>query len=235
MVLNSIMLVYIIRKGEDIFIYIVNNMSKIANMLNMVNLLKDGKIHNMKEIAKQIEVSPRMIKQYKNELEQAGIYIDSKRGISGGYSLNSELNNIDVGLTSQELIKLKEMESYFDKEKEFKEIIKKIFNSYEKNISSDNSNKINKIIETGKLQIEDVYIKIRKAINGRNKVFIKFFSNESGVSERVIHPSEMFYYLDEWYVAAFCEKKHAIRLFKLNDILEYKVLNEKYENFDIKK
>lgn len=235
MVLNSIMLVYIIREGEDIFIYIVNNMSKIANMLNMVNLLKDGKIHNMKEIAKQIEVSPRMIKQYKNELEQAGIYIDTKRGISGGYSLNSELNNIDVGLTSQELIKLKEMESYFDKEKEFKEIIKKIFNSYEKNISSDNSNKINKIIETGKLQIEDVYIKIRKAINGRNKVFIKFFSNESGVSERVIHPAEMFYYLDEWYVAAFCEKKQAIRLFKLNDILEYKVLNEKYENFDIKK
>ena len=233
--LNSIMLVYIIKKGEDIFIYIVNNMSKIANMLNMVNLLKDGKIHNMKEIAKQIEVSPRMIKQYKNELEQAGIYIDSKRGISGGYSLNSELNNIDVGLTSQELIKLKEMESYFDKEKEFKEIIKKIFNSYEKNISSDNSNKINKIIETGKLQIEDVYIKIRKAINGRNKVFIKFFSNESGVSERVIHPAEMFYYLDEWYVAAFCEKKQAIRLFKLNDILEYKVLNEKYENFEIKK
>ena len=38
------------------------------------------------------------------------------------------------------------MESYFDKEKEFKEIIKKIFNSYEKNISSDNSKKIHKII-----------------------------------------------------------------------------------------
>lgn len=64
MVLNSIMLVYIIWKGEDIFIYIVNYMSKVANMLNMVNLLKDGKIHNMKEIAGQIEVSPRMIKQF---------------------------------------------------------------------------------------------------------------------------------------------------------------------------
>lgn len=235
MVLNSIMLVYIIEKGEDIFIYIVNYMSKVANMLNMVNLLKDGKIHTMKEIAEQIEVSPRMIKQYKNELEQAGIYIDSKRGISGGYSLNSELNNIDVGLTSQELIKLKKMESYFDKEKEFKEIIKKIFNSYEKNISLDNSKKINKIIETGKLHIEDAYMKIRKAINSRNKVYIKFFSNESGVSERIIHPAEMFYYLDDWYVAAFCEKKKNIRLFKLNDILDYKVLDEKYENLEIKK
>lgn len=95
-------------------------MSKVANMLNMVNLLKDGKIHNMKEIAEQIEVSPRMIKQYKNELEQAGIYIDSKRGISGGYSLNSELNNIDVGLTSQELIKLKKWRVILIKRKNLK-------------------------------------------------------------------------------------------------------------------
>ena len=29
-------------------------MSKVANMLNMIQILKDGKIHNMKEIAKQI-------------------------------------------------------------------------------------------------------------------------------------------------------------------------------------
>ena len=210
-------------------------MSKVANMLNMVNVLKDGKIHNMKDIAEQIEVSPRMIKQYKNELEQAGIYIDSKRGIYGGYFLNEELNNIDVGLTSQELMKLKEMEGYFDKNKDFKEIIRKIYNSYEKNVIKDNSKKINKIIETGKFDLKNVYINMRKAINGRNKVNIKYFSNESGLSERVIHPAEMFYYLDEWYVASFCEKKNAIRLFKLNDIKKYEILDEKYENFEIKK
>lgn len=210
-------------------------MSKVANMLNMIGILKDGKVHNMKEIAEQIEVSPRMIKQYKNELEQAGIYIDSRRGIYGGYSLNDELNNIDVGLTSQELTKLKEMEVYFSKKEDFKEIIEKIYNSYIKNIDTINSKKINRIIETGKLNLKDIYINIRKAINLRNKVYINYFSNESGVSERVIHPAEMFYYLNDWYVAAFCEKKNAIRLFKLNDILKYEVLDEKYENFEIKK
>lgn len=210
-------------------------MSKVANMLNMLRILKDGKKHNMKDIADQIEVSPRMVKQYKNELEQAGIYIDSKRGIYGGYFLNDELNNIDVGLTSQELIKLKEMESYFDRNNDFKEIIRKIFNSYEKNIIEDNSKKINRITETGKLDLKNIYMNMRKAINGRNKVDIKYFSYESGVSQRVIHPAEMFYYLDEWYVAAFCEKKNAIRLFKLNDIIRYEVLDKKYENFEIKK
>ena len=95
-------------------------MSKVANMLNMLRILKDGKKHKMKDISEQIEVSPRMVKQYKNELEQAGIYIDSKRGVYGGYSLNDELNNIDVGLTSHELTKLKEMESYFDRNNDFK-------------------------------------------------------------------------------------------------------------------
>lgn len=210
-------------------------MSKFANMLNMINILKDGKIHNMKDIAEQIEVSPRMIKQYKNDLEQAGIYINSKRGIYGGYSLNEELNNINVGLTSKELMKLKEMEMHFDNDTDFKEIIDKIFNCYEKNILQDNSKKINRIIKTGKLELKNIYINIRKAINEKNKVNIKYYSKESGVSERIIHPAEMFYYLDEWYVASFCEKKNAIRLFKLNDIIKYEVLDEKYENFEIKK
>lgn len=85
------MLVYIIKRGEDIFKYIVNYMSKVANILNMVNVLKDGKIHNMKDIAERIEVSPRMIKQYKNELEQAGIYIYSKKGINI-YTFNNSVN-----------------------------------------------------------------------------------------------------------------------------------------------
>lgn len=192
-------------------------------------------MHNMKELAEQIEVSPRMIKQYKNELEQAGIYIDSKRGIYGGYSLNSELNTIDVGLTSQELVQLKEIEKYFDNKKEIRRIIRKISNSYEKNTKLDNSKKIKKIIETGKLELEEIYINIRKAINGRNKVYIEYFSKASGISKRVIHPAEMFFYLNEWYVAAFCERKGAIRLFKLNDILEYKILDEVYDNFEIKR
>lgn len=35
-------------------------------------------------------------------------------------------------------------------------------------------------------------------------------------------------YIDKWYIAAFCELRKEIRLFKLDNILEYEVLNEKY-------
>lgn len=210
-------------------------MSKVANMLKMIKILKDEKIHNMKDLAEKIEISPRMVKQYKNELEQAGIYIESKRGINGGYSLNKELNNIDIGLTYQELIKLKEIEQYFNDDQDFKKIIGKIIESYEKNINEADLKKINKIQELGKINLKDTYLSLRKAINRKNKVKIKYYSNDSGLNDRIIHPAEMFYYLEEWYVAAFCEKRNAIRLFKLNDIQEYEILDDKYENFELKK
>lgn len=210
-------------------------MSKVANMLKMIKILKDEKIHNMKDIAEKIEISPRMVKQYKNELEQAGIYIESKRGINGGYSLNKELNNIDIGLTYQELIKLKEIEQYFNDDQDFKKIIGKIIESYEKNINEADLKKINRIQDLGKINLKDTYLSLRKAINRKNKVKIKYYSNDSGLNDRVIHPAEMFYYLEEWYVAAFCEKRNAIRLFKLNDIQEYEILDDKYEKFEFKK
>ena len=210
-------------------------MSKVANMLKMIKILKDEKIHNMKDIAEKIEISPRMVKQYKNELEQAGIYIESKRGINGGYSLNKELNNIDIGLTYQELIKLKEIEQYFNENQDFKKIIGKIIESYEKNINEADLKKINRIQELGKINLKDTYLSLRKAINRKNKVKIKYYSNDAGLNDRVIHPAEMFYYLEEWYVAAFCEKRNAIRLFKLNDIQEYEILDDKYEKFEFKK
>ena len=204
-------------------------------MLKMIKILKDEKIHNMKDMAEKIEISPRMVKQYKNELEQAGIYIESKRGINGGYSLNKELNNIDIGLTYQELIKLKEIEQYFNENQDFKKIIGKIIESYEKNINEADLKKINRIQELGKINLKDTYLSLRKAINRKNKVKIKYYSNDFGSNDRVIHPAEMFYYLEEWYVAAFCEKRNAIRLFKLNDIQEYEILDDKYEKFEFKK
>ena len=47
-------------------------MSKVANILNMLQILKDKDIHSLSSLAEKLEVSERMIRQYKSELEQAG-------------------------------------------------------------------------------------------------------------------------------------------------------------------
>lgn len=159
-------------------------MSKVANMLNMLQMLKDGEIHSIKELAEKLEVSERMIRQYKLELEQAGIYLKSTTGKYGGYMLEPDNNFLKI----------------------------------------DDAKK------------EEMYFEMKRAIKSRNKVEIKFKSVNSGITTRVIHPAELFCYLDSWYVAAYCELRKEIRLFKLKDIKSYKILVEKYgENLKIKK
>ena len=41
-------------------------------------ILKDKKIHSIQSLAEKLEVSERMIRQYKNELEEAGIHLMKK-------------------------------------------------------------------------------------------------------------------------------------------------------------
>ena len=105
-------------------------MSKIANMLNMLQILKDGNIHSIFELSNRLEVSERMIRQYKMELEQAGIYLKSVTGKYGGYRIDK--NN-----------------SFFDIHNEVK---------------------------------EKMYIVMKKAISGKNKVKIKYNSINSGIT-----------------------------------------------------
>lgn len=66
-------------------------MSKLSNTITLLRLLQNGRKYSIKELAEKIEVSPRMIREYKTELEYAGIFIESIRGPYGGYYLNQNI------------------------------------------------------------------------------------------------------------------------------------------------
>lgn len=201
-------------------------MSKVANMLNMVKILEDGKIHTIQDLADELEVSTRMIRIYKQELEQAGIYIQGKQGINGGYILDNMKSTIDIGLTGEEIYQLKNM-----KKNELDEaIINKIIKAYITNEHRKDNTKSKQLMP----EFTEIYKDFRLAINNRNKIFIEFKSVNSGKTKRIIHPAELFTYLNNLYVAAFCELRNEIRLFKLNDIISYKILDKKYEEVNLK-
>ena len=80
-------------------------MSKLSNILIMLQLLQNKKKYSIRELSERLEVSPRMIRQYKDELELAGIYIETIYGPYGGYVLNQDIkipekfikpNNINI-------------------------------------------------------------------------------------------------------------------------------------------
>jgi predicted DNA-binding transcriptional regulator YafY len=66
-------------------------MSKISNVILMLQYLENGRKYNIKELSEKLEVSERMVRVYKEELEKAGIYIDTIMGPYGGYVLNQSI------------------------------------------------------------------------------------------------------------------------------------------------
>ena len=66
-------------------------MSKLSNTLTMLQLLSTGRKYSIKELSTILEVTPRMIRVYKEDLEKAGIYIDTIMGPYGGYVLKQEI------------------------------------------------------------------------------------------------------------------------------------------------
>ena len=66
-------------------------MSKISNVITMMELLSSGRKYSIKELSEKLEVSERMIRLYKEELDKSGIYIDSIMGPYGGYVLNQSI------------------------------------------------------------------------------------------------------------------------------------------------
>ena len=66
-------------------------MSKISNIITMLELLQSGRKYSISELSNKLEVSKRMIRLYKEDLEKAGIYLDTIMGPYGGYVLNQSI------------------------------------------------------------------------------------------------------------------------------------------------
>ncbi|NCB48074.1 MAG: HTH domain-containing protein [Clostridia bacterium] len=86
-------------------------MSKVSNCIKFLKVLGNGRKMNIAEISKVLEVSPRMIRQYKQDLELAGYNIETISGRYGGYVINSQkTKNFDKFLDIYDLQLLESIE-----------------------------------------------------------------------------------------------------------------------------
>ena len=200
-------------------------MSKVSNVITMLELLQKGKKYSINELSNKLEVSERMIRVYKEDLEKAGIYIDTIMGPYGGYVLNQRVR------TPIRKFKLKDAEllnTYITQEKDEKKKEElSILQDKIKGVyigSKQEEQELNLKDENGKK-----YNLLTRAIKEKRKVKILYYSYGKGENERIIDPIEMFLFQEGWYCAAFCEKKQDIRHFELKRIIKYELLNEKYE------
>lgn len=192
-------------------------MGKVSNILYMIDLLNTGNIYTIKELSKEIGVSERMIRYYREEISKNGIAIESFKGPGGGYFLIDRLKNyININKYDIKLLEnifdilRKDNYRYLDKYEEFLDKIKKM-----RTISEEKSKYITNI---NLKKPDNILSLIKDTIIREDKLKIIYLDIDGSRLIRTIHPLELFKYHEEYYVTAFCELRNDIRHFELKRI-----------------
>ncbi len=199
-------------------------MTKLSNTLLMLQYLQSGRKYSVKELSEKLEVSERQVRCYKEDLEKAGIYVDTIMGPYGGYVLNQSIR----------------MPVRRFRKKDYELLDKYIANEEDENIKEKLTllqDKIKGVYAGSKQESQELNLKdetltkynlLTRAIKERRKVFIRYYSYNKGENDRTICPAEMFLFQDGWYVAAFCLVKKDIRHFELKRIIKIELLDETF-------
>ena len=191
-------------------------MSKVSNVLLMLQYLENGRKYSIKELSEKLEVSERMVRVYKEDLEKAGIYIDTIKGPYGGYVLSQSVRIPPRRFQKEDVTFLKNIKVPEEDQETFRDIIGKI-----EGVSELQEEKVIVPEET-----KNYYNALTKAMKEHRKVKINYYSYVHGNQDRVIHPLDMFYYQSGWGCAAYCEKKKDLRHFELKRINSITLLDE---------
>lgn len=219
-------------------------MGKIGAALNMVMLLQNNGKMKIEEIARELEVSNRQVQEYKSELEQAGIFINSQSGKYGGYSIAPGSRYLSIPVRDMDLSILDRVSDFLTKSNnmysdEYKNSINRIKSNFKKREYIDEQVKYFYIYPGSSVNKEKeikLCEQISDAYSMKKKIGIGYKSIKSGESERVLHPYGIYNYEGDTYLIAYCEKRKEVRDFKLCRISKLNIMDEKYKidkDFDI--
>lgn len=196
------------------------DMGKIGAALNMVMLLQNNGKMKIEEIARELEVSNRQVQEYKSELEQAGIFINSQSGKYGGYSIAPGSRYLSIPVRDMDLSILDRVSDFLTKSNnmysdEYKNSINRIKSNFKKREYIDEQVKYFYIYPGSSVNKEKeikLCEQISDAYSMKKKIGIGYKSIKSGESERVLHPYGIYNYEGDTYLIAYCENRKEVRI-----------------------
>lgn len=204
---------------------------KVERLLGLLSILAStGKI-TVQELADRFEVSKRTIFRDLDTLNQAGIPIVSYPGIGGGVAIvegyKVKSNVLSTGDTEKIFTALSALKS-IDGDASITSLIAKIVPEKTEIVFSQSDYHIDLSSWFCDSIIHKKISSLHRAICERHCILLEYISKDNR-STRIVEPHKMVFKQSYWYIYAFCRKQSAFRLFKLNRIAFYKILEENFQ------
>lgn len=199
-----------------------------SRLFKIVYYLLDKGQATASELAEKFEVSVRTIYRDIDALSGAGIPVYAEAGRNGGIHLMSDFV-LDKAILSEEekqeiLLALQSINIVQNTDNsQALQKLSAVFQLNSKNwLEVDFSRWGEKECDNKKFDL------LKSAVIHCKNVKICYANSYGTVSERIIQPLKLIYRAKAWYLKAFCTEKQELRMFKLNRILDFEILNKSF-------
>lgn len=199
-----------------------------SRLFKIIYYLLDKGTATAAELAERFEVSVRTIYRDIDALSSAGIPIYTEMGRGGGIRLLSDFVMDQTVISEQEkreiLSALRGMEMVSGApDKDMIEKLSALFRVRAVDwLEVDFSRWGDKPRDNERFKV------LKSAILQNRCVMIMYADSFGRTDERVIQPLQLFYKSKDWYLKAYCRLRKDFRLFKLNRILAWEILEESF-------
>ncbi|WP_281971997.1 helix-turn-helix transcriptional regulator [Ruegeria faecimaris] len=199
-------------------------MRRTDRLFDIIQIVRDGKLHRAQDIADRLEVSVRTIYRDMDTLAASGVPVEGERGV--GYMVREQITLPPLNLTPAELEALNLGMA----------IVAEAADPDLKTAAESLAEKIDAVLPTQVIAEADswkfaVYpladaarglahmAPIRAAIKSRQKLRLSYRRIDGVLTERTIRPLHMEYWGRVWTLTSWCELRDGFRVFRI-DLIE---------------
>ncbi|MEW2916456.1 YafY family protein [Ruegeria sp. ANG10] len=199
-------------------------MRRSDRLFDIIQILRDGKLHRAQDIADRLEVSVRTIYRDMDTLVASGIPVEGERGV--GYMVREQITLPPLNLTPAELEALNLGMA----------IVAEAADPDLKAAAETLADKIDAVLPTQVVAEADTWkfavypfadaarglahmAPIRSAIKTRQKLHLSYRRIDGVLTDRTIRPLHMEYWGRVWTLTAWCELREGFRVFRI-DLIE---------------
>lgn len=196
-------------------------MRRTDRLFDIIQILRDGKLHRAQDIADRLEVSTRTIYRDMDTLTASGIPVQGERGV--GYMITQAISLPPLTLSTAELEALNLGLA----------IVAQAADDTLKQAAETLADKVDAVLPAQTIAEADAWRfavypfadptrnlthmpLLRSAIKARQKVRLTYTSRDGAVTSRVIRPLHMEYWGRVWTLTSWCELREAFRVFRLD-------------------
>ncbi|EBA15257.1 hypothetical protein RSK20926_16412 [Roseobacter sp. SK209-2-6] len=206
-------------------------MRRTDRLFEIIQILRDGKLHRAMDIAERLEVSTRTIYRDMDTLVASGVPVEGERGV--GYMVRDQITLPPLTLTPEELEALNLGMA----------IVAEAADPDLKSAALSLAAKLDAVLPEETIAEADAWKfavypfadaargfaqmpVLRAAIKARQKLMIDYQRIDGTKSERVIRPLHMEYWGRVWTLTAWCEAREDFRVFRVDLIQNATALPE---------